>query len=410
MAADRLAQYVTAFDQALDNALSQCRSCQRFTSPYGGGALLWTNIDDALAMTPMIIGAATKAGVRIAIGLHIGSAAEFQDPEESNIVGSAINIAARVAAIPTVEGGAAATEEFVIAAQSALEDTRRDVFGEKLQVRVKRTEVVYRFLTKKGFQQPNKLPPLAILSIPHKPREMHVLAYDMARFSELSEDKQRDSVDKLTLVIKEALTTMGWELPNTKGIWFTPAGDGGAFILEVRFGAAALHFAQDLRRWAVAFRLELRIGIALGQMVERREGTPIGPAMLEADRTSAKAETGSIAVAESFWQTLRDMDREGLDYSEGDGVTLLKYRDEQVGSDAVKEAKRKYAETLRSQIAMLIGRLGELERLLGQTHREKDQIWKYQDMVTDIQEEIQRKRKLLEEAEQQLRNSTKRQE
>jgi tetratricopeptide (TPR) repeat protein len=309
MAADRLGQAVTSLDQILGE-LARSKGAIPLTNPYGGGLVVLDQVGLALELAAMLIERATAAGIRIATGIHTGPLARVADVIGHNLAGSALNRAARLAALAEAVGHVAASQALVAAAQEGVEQTRNSFFGELRQARVKHTEVEFRLLLGERFTQPEQLTASPVTE-EYSSQEMYAVVYDLARFSKLDDDQQRAAVEKLAAAVQEAETTLGRDLRADTEVRYAPAGDGGAVIFSSRLTAAAWTFAADLCRQAAEHSLDLRIGVAAGQMVDRPEMVPVGPAVLAADRASAGAESGGLCVTGDFWERLRPHDRSG---------------------------------------------------------------------------------------------------
>ena len=175
---------------------------------------------------------------------------------------------------------------------------------------MKRTQLTYSLIITPEFKQPPELA-IPVVAAAHKPKDMYVLLYDLARFSELPEEEQHQMVERLTDVVRETQVTVGRNFRGETGIWYAPAGDGGALIFQTHLSALVWTFAVALRSQAARSGLDLHLGMHIGQMVMRPNDVPVGPAVLTADRASAKVPTGNLGVSRVFWEALRAQDREG---------------------------------------------------------------------------------------------------
>ena len=117
-------------------------------------------------------------------------------------------------------------------------------------------------------------------------------------------------VERLTDVVRETQVTVGRNFRGETGIWYAPAGDGGALIFQTHLSALVWTFAVALgtRPHAVAWTCTLVCTSARSYVTQR---CPVGPAVLTADRASAKVPTGNLGVSRVFWEALRAQDREG---------------------------------------------------------------------------------------------------
>jgi tetratricopeptide (TPR) repeat protein len=309
MAAERLGHTVTSLDQILGE-LAKRKGAIPLTNPHGGGLVVLDQVGLALELAAMLIERATASGIRIATGIHTGPLTRVTDVIGHNLAGAALNLAARLAALPEAVGHVAASQALVAAAQKGIEQTRNSFFGELRQARVKRTELELRLLLGERFTQPEQLTAKTVRE-GYSPQEMHAVVYDLARFSELDGDQQRAVVEKLAAAVQEAETSLGRDLRADSEMRYAPAGDSGAVIFSSQLTAAAWTFASDLYRQAAEHSLDLRIGVATGQMVERPDMVPVGPAVLAADRASAGAESGGLCVTGAFWERLQPHDRSG---------------------------------------------------------------------------------------------------
>ncbi|MCP4658697.1 MAG: hypothetical protein GY856_25075, partial [bacterium] len=159
--------------------------------------------------------------------------------------------------------------------------------------------------------------------------------YDPARSTELGEEQQRTAVESPADAAKDAEFSIGRAPTHARalGTWYAPAGDGGAIIFSSRLSAVAWQFATDLSKRAARRDLDLRVGVHSGQMVERGERVPVGPAVVRADQANASAETGGLCVTAEYWESLRVSDREEHTWSKlADGSRLCKVGPGEVGS------------------------------------------------------------------------------
>ena len=108
-----------------------------FTNPYGGGLVVWEKVGVALDIAQCIIQKITKAGVRIALGLNADLVNEYEDVIDHNLVGAAVNMAARLVSIPDLEGYSAACEKFFEQATKGLHRTHHGFFMGPFEAKVK---------------------------------------------------------------------------------------------------------------------------------------------------------------------------------------------------------------------------------------------------------------------------------
>ncbi len=157
MAADRLGHTVTLFDRAMDHAVA-ARNVEGFSSPFGGGVVVWDCLATALEVAERLVQATTRSAVQVAVGMDAGQVTRVADVIGDNVVGRTINVAARLAALAEARGRVAASETLVTAAQEGLERARDGFFGELIRGRVKQTDVAYRLLLDRCFEQPEQFP------------------------------------------------------------------------------------------------------------------------------------------------------------------------------------------------------------------------------------------------------------
>lgn len=303
MPADRLAGTVEAFDRILCELPAETLT---FSSPYGGGVLSST-VAEALFAAQRVM---TSLGAGVAVGLACGMIREVRDVTGRNYVGHALNRAARLAHIPQLQGRAAVSREFVEDAQKAEEALRMNFFGPQKNKTVKRTKLIYHIIQDPSFiYQVNLIPAVTLESIRVEP--MHVLLFDLVRYSELSEQEEERTVERLAKEVIRAHEYLGrGPISKDSEISYAPAGDGGAVIFKNPQAKAAWLVARELQTCAKASGLEMRLGLDSGQMALRGHGCPLGPAIVDADRVSQCAEPGQICLTRRFLEHVPEEDRE----------------------------------------------------------------------------------------------------
>ncbi len=302
MPADRLAAAVEFFSQVISNPLSEGAV---ISNPYGGGIICPT-VDEALTVTFEVL---SQCGSGIVGGLARGMIYDVRDVTGANYLGHALNRAARLAYLPGMCGKAVASEEFVQDAKEAKDELRQDFFGPPQQGKVKRAELTYHIIEDSTFTHTTN----CFLNIPRKQQKsepMHVLVFDLVKYSERDELTQRTMVETLAQAVKHSHDWLG-RGPITKDaeIKYSPAGDGGAIIFSNTLIRSAWTVAEHLQEYSRVHKLALRLGLDSGQMVRRKNAVPLGPAVLGADRAAQSASEGAICFTKRFVDHVPEEDR-----------------------------------------------------------------------------------------------------
>jgi adenylate cyclase len=134
-----------------------------------------------------------------------------------------------------------------------------------------------------------------------KQRLMAILAADAAGYSRLMADDERATVAALDA----ARTVFRHEVEATHGRVIDMAGDSVLAVFETAAGAvaAALAIQQQLATFSADVpddrRMRFRIGVHLGDVIEKADGTVYGDGVNIAARLQGLAEPGGITVSES---------------------------------------------------------------------------------------------------------------
>jgi len=208
-----------------------------------------------------------------------------------------------------MQGRVVASEEFVHDAIQAKDTLNKDFFGPSMSGRVKRTELTYHIIQDHSFIKTANL----LTSIPRgklKAEPMHVLVFDLVKYSERNELLQRTMVETLAEAVRQSHAWLGrGPITLDTQIQYAPAGDGGAVIFANDLARCAWIVAEHLQEYSRIHKLALRLGLDSGQMVRREEGVPIGPGVLGADRAAQSAEEGVICFTKRFLYHVPEEDR-----------------------------------------------------------------------------------------------------
>ena len=293
---------LAASQQVLINV---CRKAERtadldiehIRSSVYGRFLCVRNPGPALLTARQVLDDAATGGVRLAIGITVGQLKEVQDLVGKNLVGSPINLAARLAAMPDSEcrivvvaakrdaAGRKVVSDYEDAFDAITQNSRvADFkFDGPFRGKVKKTEFDY---YRSGYS------PKSYGSLPQggQPSEFdaHIVVYDLVAFSGQGSGKQWDAVTRLTDRVAEVLHSIGGLDRAKKGqLWYAPAGDGGVLVFsaEEKGGSAAFFFAQKLADHCSP-DLEIRLGVATGIVAVVKGQLPVGPGILGADKLS----------------------------------------------------------------------------------------------------------------------------
>ena len=304
---DRVAASVAVLAEVVDRAVEATNeTLTSHSSVYGRLVLVPGSVVLALDLARTILKESAKRGVPLAVGVACGRVERTQDLLEHNVAGVVVNRAARLAHLDDGEGKIAVEDQVAIDARNA-NSKHRTAFTSQQHGQVKQTPLVYRwFLT-------DSTP---VGNLPRKRTKVdeptvHVVVYDIVRFSGLNLNDLRLIVENLRITVSEALRSLGVNDPRRSDgrFWYAPAGDGGVLVFHV--GAAAWTFATHLRQQAAAMNLPLRIGISTGTVVTLGN-LPVGQGIFEADALSALPPEGAIAASRRFWEkTLEPAHREG---------------------------------------------------------------------------------------------------
>jgi len=136
----------------------------------------------------------------------------------------------------------------------------------------------------------------------HRKRLVAILAADVAGYSRLMAADEGATVSALDT----ARAVFRAQIESTQGRVVDMAGDSVLAVFELATGAvtAALAIQQRLHAASVEVpaerRMDFRIGVHLGEIIEKSDGTVYGDGVNIAARLEGLAEAGGIAISESI--------------------------------------------------------------------------------------------------------------
>lgn len=260
-----------------------------------GRLLCLRDVVPALQVAESVLDRAAEKGVKLAVGVSMGRLEPFLDFGAGNVVGPAINLAARLAAmdeaeskivlLPDVHGQATQTADYPVTAFARPQDGR-----------VKRTTFQYHLLLHRSPKLGN-LPDVG----EHRTMGADAVVYDIVRFSEKPPDEQWAVVTELNEAVRDVLHGFdGQKLANQRTLWHSPAGDGGVLVFGGSGGDTAWVFARELASHCRG-KVEIRLGVAHGQTVVIGNDLPVGASILRADALSAHPQPWQHCVDATFW-------------------------------------------------------------------------------------------------------------
>lgn len=140
-----------------------------------------------------------------------------------------------------------------------------------------------------------------------KQRLAAILAADVAGYSRLMSEDERTTVSALDAARKVFRT----HVESNQGRAVDMAGDSVLAVFETATGAvnAALTTQAEINRMADAalevHRMRFRIGVHLGDVIEKDDGTIYGDDVNIAARLEGLAEPGGVTVSESIHTAVR---------------------------------------------------------------------------------------------------------
>jgi class 3 adenylate cyclase len=273
------------------------------SSPFGIFLFVEPNSSRAILIAGEVRNECASADVPVAIGVARGEITKRADLGSVNYVGSAINIAARLANVRDGDNRIAIEKEIVSNAAQQLHD-ESDFSKEQIRT-VKRTSIALRFYNP---QTKSKDAEVSSAVDGH----YHVVVYDIVGYSEMQSDVAWRSTTDLNQAVKRILD--GQNL-STEHYDYAPAGDGGAIAFRANSTRAtakenAVSFANNLinalNRPRSSYQFKVRVGITEGVVAIHNEN-PVGPAVINADRLCAHAKENGIACNKEYYdRCLRD--------------------------------------------------------------------------------------------------------
>lgn len=302
------ADEVAAHHQVLIDTFTQARvgRADEISSEHSsvyGRIFCMKNPVPALEAAIQVLDETARGGVRLAIGITVGSLEEVQDFEKPNRIGKALNLAARLAADKKADGKIHVEKGAYADIQSArFPETS---FGEPVNGKVKATEFGYR---------PLMHSPRVYGAAPHAGKYptfvAHAIVCDVAGFSGKNLDDQWEAFMILREKVIATLGRDGVRRARANQLWYSPGGDGGVLVFSEadEGGEAAFAFAQRLAE-ACRDKVAVRVGIATGSVVVIAGNLPVGSGILRADRLSAYPGNWQMCVNTAFWEDRTDRDK-----------------------------------------------------------------------------------------------------
>lgn len=301
-----------AAQQVLVDLVDKCSQDRRFEvlrvySSVYGRFLCVRNSVPALYVAEHVLEQVAKRGVHLAIGMAVGRLEEVEDIGGMNLIGPAINLAARLAALQEAEDKIFLTKEVFDAARQNGQFPKNSFVGPN-DGAVKRATFQYYI----RLYSPSTLGPSPR---PGKYRtfDSHSVVFDIARFSEKTADEQFAVVSKLHRIVIAVIRAIGaQERAARSELWHAPAGDGAALVFSPdRYGGErAWLFARELAQQCHG-EVELRLGIATGSVVLIEGQLPVGTAILRADKLCSYPPNWGFCVNRAFWNSIAESVRKG---------------------------------------------------------------------------------------------------
>jgi hypothetical protein len=295
-AADKAYREVSILDDTLLD-LGDRDPDRFFPSPYGG-AILVDSVVDAIQKAATLMDTLSSRNIRAAIAITYGKFARVFSVNAWNATAFALNTAARMTASP--EGW-----RQISVSQSVKDDALRanssfqNAFGPGRHGQVKETK----FCSYAYFHEIHKPEPKEDVAFdPNTTFGAHILVVDIERYSLKPPEDQQESVELLNRCLDDTITAT-----RTQPDAFGPAGDGGYFVFRSGSSGsapAALLFAHELVRHALARGVRIRCGIASGPVVQTKHRPAVGGTIILADEVSAKGEPFKLAATPVTWDDL----------------------------------------------------------------------------------------------------------
>ncbi len=327
---------ITAATLGLDSSIesliaSRFPDSERHGSVFGAYVVVKKPIRRVLEFAESLRLECFERAITLAMGISDGRLEPVRDLEQENLVGTAINYAARLAFFPDGIGRIAVKEDVAIQARNSGCD-EDEWFGAKERGRVKTTNLSFRWLQR---DRERRIPSRR----EQRPRDdansrvVHVAVYDLKGYSGLSDEDQLELFKRLHSVVRDALELARADLGTRD--WYSPAGDGGAVV----FGEsprALWSFARALASYARRAKLELRIGVDRGEIcVLKNFGRkPVGTPVIRADYLSSIAEIGGICLSNGYADLLK-----AVDYDEAEHSGLIIENESAPDGTAIKQLK-----------------------------------------------------------------------
>lgn len=314
-----LSEAVERLDSTIKDLIAGNPRIRMHSNVFGAFVVMPEPMKKVMQLANRIRRKCAERHVRVAIGVSDGRLEPVADLTEENVVGTAINYAARLAFVDHGPGRIAVKES---TAQQAMRAGLARWFGEPQTGTVKATQLKFRWLQEPGLT----LLPLGT----ERPRARgrnskvaYVLVYDLKGYSGRGDEAQLDLFKKLHQIVRDALEAAGANL-NSRD-WYSPAGDGGAVV----FGEsprALWTFACTLSSYARAEQLDLRIGIDHGEVHVLKDfgRKPVGTPIINADRFCGGSPVGGILTSLGYKKLLIGKD---IEQAERFGLTLEELED-----------------------------------------------------------------------------------
>ncbi|MEN6487325.1 MAG: tetratricopeptide repeat protein, partial [Smithella sp.] len=293
------------------------------SSVYGRFVIVPRSVLVALSVGQTILRKCAERGVELAIGISRGDIEEWHDLRASNLAGTAINKAARLAFLDNSTGRIALEKEVHDAAVS--NSTSAGEFSNLMDGKVKKTSLSYYWFGK-IVKANNK--PLEIQQSQYVCSTDHVVVYDIVEYSSLTREEMIEQVNVLAKAVQDSLKDVGRD-KNSKDLWYQPAGDGGIIVFQSDSPGGRqvpLNFVQYLNLRAVEKKVSIRIGIHHGEItvLEGEEELPVGRGILQADFLSSQAPINGFCFSTNFWEELNKADQDKLQNKMADKLKVEK--------------------------------------------------------------------------------------